>query len=122
MLAASLAGLDRQAGWAVAISVAELVGNVLKFAEYGVLELRIVDGAKRGLEVTVDDDGPGIVNIELALIDGYSEGRFIAIHPGLLPRRGLGTGLGAVRRLMDEMQIESVLGRGTRVVARKWCR
>lgn len=122
MLAASLAGLDRQAGWAVAIAVAELVGNVAKFAEYGVLELRLIEDKRRGLEVIVDDDGPGIANIELALIDGYSEGRFIAEEPGLTPRRGLGAGLGAVRRLMDEIQIESALGRGTRVIARKWCR
>lgn len=122
MLAASAAGLNRQAGWAVATAVAELVGNVMKFARFGVLELRIVEGSRRGLKVVVDDDGPGIANIELALVDGYSEGRFIAENPGPLPRRGLGAGLGAVRRLMDDMEIDSVLECGTRVTAHKWCR
>ncbi len=100
VLAASLVGLDRQAGWEAAIAVTELVKNALKFAERGILELRIIEGVKRGLEVMVNDEGSGIVDIE----QEDSEG------------------LRAVRHLMDEMQIENVLGGGTRIVARKWCR
>jgi serine/threonine-protein kinase RsbT len=52
--------------------------------------------------------GPGIADIELEMTDGYST------------NRGLGGGLPGSRRLMDEFDIESALGRGTRVVARLW--
>jgi serine/threonine-protein kinase RsbT len=54
------------------------------------------------------DHGPGIVDVAAALEDGYSTGN------------GLGLGLPGARRLMDELEIESEPGRGTRVILRKW--
>jgi serine/threonine-protein kinase RsbT len=60
--------------------------------------------------VVVEDEGPGIDDIELAMRQGFSSGT------------GLGLGLGGTKRLMDEMQIDSGPGRGTTVTIRKWLR
>jgi len=61
-----------------------------------------------GIEIIAEDDGPGIENLELALQDGFST------------IEGLGSGLPGVKRLVDEFEITSTLGVGTRIVARKW--
>jgi len=58
--------------------------------------------------VVAEDDGPGIPDIEQALLDGFST------------NGGLGGGLPGVERLMDEFEIESRVGLGTRVCCRKW--
>jgi serine/threonine-protein kinase RsbT len=70
-------------------------------------ELREADG-RVGVEIIVEDDGPGIPDIGQAMEQGFSSGR------------GLGLGLGGTKRLMDEMLIESAPGTGTRVTIRKW--
>ena len=54
------------------------------------------------------DTGPGIADVAQALRDGFTSGS------------GLGLGLGGSRRLMDEFEIESAVGQGTRIVATKW--
>ena len=69
--------------------------------------LEIVAGHSR---VTLRDAGPGIADVQLALQDGYSTGR------------GLGLGLPGSRRLMDEFDIVSRRGKGTKVTMRKWLR
>lgn len=61
-----------------------------------------------GIEVVVTDEGPGIPDVEAAFADGFST------------RRGLGLGLGAVRRLSDRFKIETAVGLGTRVTIVKW--
>ncbi len=61
-----------------------------------------------GLEVIAEDDGPGIPDVRLAMQDGYTT------------NRGLGGGLPGTERLMDEFEITSRVGDGTRIVARKW--
>jgi serine/threonine-protein kinase RsbT len=66
------------------------------------------EGAHRGLRVTFEDHGPGIADVELALQDGYTTSN------------GLGLGLGGARRLVDEFEIESRLGEGTRVCITRW--
>jgi serine/threonine-protein kinase RsbT len=63
-----------------------------------------------GIEIIVADDGPGIADVEQALRDGYTSGS------------GMGMGLPGTRRLMDEMTIDSAVGRGTAVTIRKWRR
>jgi serine/threonine-protein kinase RsbT len=65
---------------------------------------------RTGIEVVIADDGPGIPDIEAALVDGFSTGR------------GLGVGLGAAQRLSDSLTIDSRLGSGTRVRVIKWAR
>jgi serine/threonine-protein kinase RsbT len=106
--------------WEIAISVSELTTNVLKFAKTGVLTFCRVESPRLGVEITVEDEGPGISDIEAALIDGYSEGRLLAEEKWIRERHGLGTGLGAVRRLMDELEIENKPEGGVRVTAHKW--
>jgi serine/threonine-protein kinase RsbT len=113
-------GLSKRACGEVAICVAELVSNVNRHAVGGAGEiaLRVVSDPRPALEIAVSDRGPGMADPELAFRDGWSRGAFLG--PDSRPRDGLGLGLGAVRRLMDEARIESALGSGTTVVARKW--
>ena len=73
------------------------------------MQLDLLCEEKRvGVEIQVTDNGPGINNLEQAMIDGYSTAG------------GLGTGLGAARRLSDEFEINSRPNGGTSVIARLW--
>jgi serine/threonine-protein kinase RsbT len=64
---------------------------------------------RRGIELEFIDEGPGIPDVHLAMQQGYSTGR------------GLGLGLPAAKRLMDELEIRTAPGAGTTVTSRKWC-
>jgi len=93
----------------IATVISELARNIIKYAGEGVLSISVIgDRYRKGMEITCDDWGPGIENIELALKEGYSTGR------------GLGMGLPGAKKLMDEFVIESGVGKGTRVMVRKW--
>jgi serine/threonine-protein kinase RsbT len=98
----------------IATAVSELARNVIRYAtdSRGTVRIRQLPALTRGvgLEVVVSDDGPGIGDVELALQDGYTSGR------------GMGMGLPGTRRLMDSMEIDSAVGRGTTVTIRKWRR
>lgn len=102
-------GLDQSR---IATAVSELARNVVRYATGGKGEarMRALIAGKRGLEIVISDDGPGIADIEQALGQGFTSGR------------GLGLGLPGTRRLMDEMDIDSGPGRGTMVTVRKWQR
>ncbi len=105
------AGFNNSDLTVIATAISEVARNIVQYARKGEIILGVVqDGNKRGLRVEARDDGPGIPNIELALQDGYSTGG------------GLGLGLPGTRRLMDELQVDSKVGQGTRVVATKWIR
>jgi len=69
---------------------------------------RVSMGAERGLEIVFVDQGPGIGDTEQSLRDGYST------------TGSLGIGLSGAKRMMDELEIESELGKGTAVWTRKW--
>jgi serine/threonine-protein kinase RsbT len=114
------AGFSSNEIWEVAISVSELTTNVLKFARTGTITLCRVESPHPGIELIVEDQGPGIDDIETAVMDGYSEGRFLTDDRWIRARNGLGTGLGAVRRLMDRVEIENKPEGGVRVTASKW--
>ncbi|MDY7040766.1 MAG: anti-sigma regulatory factor [Chloroflexota bacterium] len=94
----------------VATAISELARNVVLYAESGEVVIREVEGddGRRGVEVVVEDEGPGIEDLELALRNGYSTGR------------GFGMGLPGTRRLMDEFEVETRVGKGTKVTVRKW--
>lgn len=98
----------------IATAVSELTRNVVRYATDGIGEMRsrnVADGAGRsGIEIVVADNGPGIEDIEQAFAEGYTTGR------------GMGLGLPGARRLVDEMVVDSALGRGTIVTMRKWRR
>jgi serine/threonine-protein kinase RsbT len=118
--AASAAGFCDKETAAVAIAVSELVTNALKFAGGGLLTARRVSSPRPGIEIVVEDRGPGIADPDAARMDGYSEGRLLEPEDLARKPRGRGAGLGAVARLMDELCIETPEGGGVRVVARKW--
>ncbi|MGH3371787.1 MAG: ATP-binding protein, partial [Nocardioidaceae bacterium] len=70
----------------------------------------VQDGRRIGLRARFDDSGPGILDLELALQDGYST------------TDSMGVGLSGARRLVDDFHIESELGKGTRVEITVWVR
>jgi len=93
----------------VVTAVSELTRNIYHYAESGVVHWRVLNrGTDTGLELTFEDQGPGIPDVPKAMEMGFSTGK------------GLGMGLPGVKRLMDEMTIESTIGKGTTVVVRKW--
>jgi serine/threonine-protein kinase RsbT len=105
----------------IAVCAAELASNAVRHAGGGVLHLRIlkdaITGVTIGLELRCEDEGPGLGDVDSALKDGYSCGRFL--QPDDTRREGLGMGLGTVRRLMDDLVVEPKI-RGTVVTARRF--
>ncbi len=90
-------------------AASELARNALIYGGGGVLKWEIVlDGGKHGVRLTFQDDGPGIPNVELALTDGWTSGN------------GLGLGLSGARRLVNEFELASSVGGGTRVTVTRW--
>jgi serine/threonine-protein kinase RsbT len=90
-------------------AASELARNALIYGGGGTLTWTLLsEGAKRGLRLAFEDRGPGISNLELALTDGWSSGS------------GLGLGLTGTRRLVNEFDIQSTVGVGTRVVITRW--
>lgn len=103
--------INMSAGDSAALStaVSELVTNVTKYAGSGLMSFRKTMQIKRpGIEVIVEDKGPGIADIECALKDRFSTGGT------------LGLGLPGTKRLVDEFSLESAPGAGTRVRIVKW--
>lgn len=95
----------------VVTAASELARNTLIYGGGGRARVDLVsDGRRHGVRATFEDEGPGIADLTLALKDGYTTGT------------GLGLGLSGARRLVDEFDIDSVLGRYTRVVVTKWRR
>lgn len=95
----------------IATAISEVARNIVSYADTGeiLLDLAERDG-RLGLLVVAQDQGPGISDIDQAMQDGFSTGR------------SLGLGLPGARRLMDEFEIASELGKGTTVTMRKWRR
>ena len=95
----------------IATAISELARNIVLYAERGEIRLSIVEkGSRQGIQVISSDTGPGIPDIDRAMQGGFSTSG------------SLGLGLPGVRRLMDEMEIESEVGKGTTVKTRKWKR
>jgi|SRR6187455_372355 serine/threonine-protein kinase RsbT len=93
----------------IVTAASELARNTVIHGGGGsVLIEEVTNGIRKGIRLTFEDRGPGIPDIGLALKDGYTTGG------------GLGLGLSGSRRLMNEFEIASQLGVGTRVVVVKW--
>jgi len=106
---AYLAGFEPSRTFMIGTIAAELARNMLYHANCGEFIARqIHSGDRTGIEIEALDHGPGIADIEMAMQDNFST------------RGTLGIGLPAVKRLSDEMDIESAPGRETTVRARKW--
>jgi serine/threonine-protein kinase RsbT len=90
-------------------AASELARNTMEHGGGGRVEIQLLnDGQKKGLRLIFTDQGPGIVNVEQALKDGFTTGG------------GLGLGLGGARRLSNEFDIQSKPGEGTRITMARW--
>ena len=93
----------------IVTAASELARNIIRYAESGFAEIAsIKNSGRRGLRIKFEDRGQGIADLELAMTDGYTTSR------------GLGKGLPGARRLVDEFEIESTVGKGTTVTITKW--
>ena len=92
-------------------AASELARNTLVHGGSGVARVETVERqGRRGVKAVFTDHGPGIVDVEKALTDGFTTGS------------GLGLGLGGSRRLVDEFVLETAVGEGTTVTVIKWTR
>src|SRR3954453_10789132 len=102
-------GFSRTDATLLATAISEVARNIVVHVGSG----EIVMTARRephryGLVVVARDEGPGILDLDAALRDGYAS------------RGGLGLGLPGARRLMDEFDVESAPDRGTTITMTKW--
>lgn len=93
----------------IVTAASELGRNVLEHGLGGHLKIELIDEfGRKGLRLIFEDKGPGIVDMDAALTDGYTS------------KKGLGLGLTGSKRLMDEFSIQSQPGEGTTVMVTKW--
>ena len=92
-------------------AASELARNTLVYGGGGHVTVEVVTaGVRRGVRAAFSDEGPGIVDVDLALTDGWTSGT------------GMGLGLSGARRLVDEFELRSDPGSGTFVRVVKWTR
>ena len=90
-------------------AASELARNTLDYGGGGTVRLEALEErGRKGLRLTFEDQGPGIADLELALTDGYTTGK------------GMGMGLSGSKRLVNEFEIDSRVGEGTRVTITRW--
>jgi serine/threonine-protein kinase RsbT len=90
-------------------AASELARNALVHGGGGELLWEVLrEGDKKGVRLAFIDNGPGIANLELAMMDGWTSGG------------GLGMGLSGAKRLVNEFDLESKVGAGTRVTITRW--
>jgi len=95
----------------IAAAISEIARNILMYAKRGEVALSVVtNGDRQGVVIVARDQGPGIRDVSRALEDGYSTSG------------GLGLGLPGARRLMDDFDVNSNVGKGTTVTMKKWRR
>jgi signal transduction histidine kinase len=105
---AALVGFDDQDQIRIATVVSEIARNALRYAGGGRVEFGVESApGAQSLMVVVSDRGPGILNLEEVLSGRYQS------------QTGMGLGLLGARRLMDDVQIDTAAGKGTRVAMRK---
>ena len=93
----------------IVTAASELARNMLVYGGGGKVTLELLqEGVRQGLRAHFVDAGPGIPDLDLALQDGFTTGN------------GMGLGLGGARRLVNEFDIESAPGLGTRVAITRW--
>jgi serine/threonine-protein kinase RsbT len=99
-------GLSKFTSVKVATAVSELARNIVFYAGKGAIELRALrDDRGSGLQITAIDQGPGIDAKKLQEIWGGT----------YKSARGMGKGLVAVKKLVDEFNLDTAPGRGTTV-------
>ena len=90
-------------------AVSELARNTMVYGGGGDMDWQILDeNARTGLRLVFRDEGPGIPDIKLAMTDGWTSGS------------GLGLGLTGAKRLVDEFELDTAPGQGTRITITRW--
>jgi serine/threonine-protein kinase RsbT len=93
----------------IVTAASELARNTLDYGGGGSMLLQTLnDGMRKGLKLLFEDHGPGIPDVQMALKDGFTTGA------------GLGLGLGGARRLVNDFDILSKVGEGTRITITRW--
>ena len=93
----------------IATAISEIARNIVAHAKSGEIRLTPLNqNGKRGILIVANDEGPGIPDVNRAMQYGYSTAK------------GLGVGLPGAKWLMDEFEIDSKVGKGTKVTMRKW--
>ena len=104
-------GFDSTTQIKITTAVSEVTRNIYEYAKQGAITLLLAErGPDTGLQVTARDDGPGI---DEATLNAILRGRYQSAS-------GLGVGLAGTRKLMDEFDIQTAEGQGTRVAIIKW--
>ncbi len=94
----------------IAVVISELGRNIILYAKEGNMTLIAHTGQKKGFKVIVQDKGPGIENLDLVLAGGYTTSK------------GMGMGVSGSKRIMDEFEIQTIVGAGTTITTTKWLR
>jgi serine/threonine-protein kinase RsbT len=95
----------------ISAAISEIARNIFQYAGQGEVSLLAVHrGEQQGVQIVGTDHGPGIRDLQKAMMDGYSTSG------------SLGLGLPGAKRLMDEFEVDSRLGFGTTITMRKWRR
>lgn len=90
-------------------AVSELARNTMVYGGGGDMDWQILDeDHKVGLRLTFRDEGPGIADIKLAMTDGWTSGS------------GMGQGLTGAKRLVQEFELDTEPGKGTRITITRW--
>lgn len=93
----------------IVTAASELARNTLEHGRGGEVRIQALqEGSRRCLRLTFTDQGPGIPDLAKALQDGFTTGR------------GMGLGLSGSRRLMNDFDIQSEVGKGTTVMIARW--
>jgi len=105
---AGIIGFNKSDQIKITIAVSEIAWNTIMHADGGKMSIQALEN-REGIEITITDEGMGILDIDQAMKDGNSSNN-----------TSLGCGLGGAKRLMDEFILESRPGEGTQVTMRKY--
>jgi serine/threonine-protein kinase RsbT len=92
----------------IAVVISELARNITLYTEGGTITLIPYTGERKGIKVVAQDKGPGIEDVGRVLAGGYTTSK------------GLGMGISGSKKIMDEFEIQTVVGGGTTIKATKW--
>lgn len=104
-------GFDSTTQIKITTAVSEVTRNIYEYAKQGAITLSLAErGPDIGIQITARDDGPGIDDATLKAI----------LRGSYQSASGLGVGLAGTRKLMDEFDLQTGEGEGTRVTVVKW--
>lgn len=93
----------------IVTAASELARNTVQHGGGGTMTLALIEkGTRQGMALTFEDKGPGIADLEQALRDGFTT------------TGGMGLGLSGSKRLMNQFEIQSKVGEGTRITVTRW--